>query len=429
MSAEDISYSRTEAKRLSQSDSAAAELAYQKILQVLPSDTEAHVFMARMAFQRKHWTVAQNHLQAASTSEPNNANLWKSLGVAYFADGQWENARDSLTKAIFIAPMMHQAHLHLGKIFEKQGDAHAATHAYFKAIVRAQSQELWLDNASIPDWLREDVLHAMEFVQKGRHTIFFELLEPLKSRFGNVAMQRVESCLAGYLQTKTTKPSDSRQQPTFLFFPDVPCQPYYHTNLFPWATSLQDNFSAIRGEALDCVSGQENLRPFLDISSDAEEPLYLRGENDKPQWNAFFFYRHGQRFNNNHAQCPITSTALENLPLVRIKDHAPEICFSVLTPGTHILPHHGVSNVRLVMHLPLIVPENCAITVGGEVHAWKEGECMVFDDTFLHEAWNRGSNTRTILLMDVWNPHLTEVERLAVTHLIEGMGEFNRSAL
>jgi hypothetical protein len=28
--------------------------------------------------------------------------------------------------------------------------------------------------------------------------------------------------------------------------------------------------------------------------------------------------------------------------------------------------------------------------------------------------------------MDAWNPYLTEAERLAMTELIEGIGEFNR---
>ena len=43
----------------------------------------------------------------------------------------------------------------------------------------------------------------------------------------------------------------------------------------------------------------------------------------------------------------------------------------------------------------------------------------MFDDTFLHEAWNRSDQTRIVLLMDCWNPHLTAVEKLAVRHLIE----------
>ena len=54
------------------------------------------------------------------------------------------------------------------------------------------------------------------------------------------------------------------------------------------------------------------------------------------------------------------------------------------------------------------------------------GECLAFDDTFLHEAWNRSTQTRVILLMDAWNPHLTDPERDAMRELIEGIGEFHR---
>ena len=79
------------------------------------------------------------------------------------------------------------------------------------------------------------------------------------------------------------------------------------------------------------------------------------------------------------------------LPLVRIREHAPEVMFSVLTPGTHILPHRGVTNTRVVCHLPLVVPEDCALVVGGEQHEWREGEAVAFDDTYEHEAWNRGT--------------------------------------
>lgn len=73
-----------------------------------------------------------------------------------------------------------------------------------------------------------------------------------------------------------------------------------------------------------------------------------------------------------------TSAAIEALPLVRIRQHAPEICYSVLAPGTHILAHTGVTNIRVVVHLPLIVPADCAIDVGGQTHAWREGEVVVF---------------------------------------------------
>jgi Aspartyl/asparaginyl beta-hydroxylase and related dioxygenases len=99
----------------------------------------------------------------------------------------------------------------------------------------------------------------------------------------------------------------------------------------------------------------------------------------------------------------------------------------VLHPGTHILPHRGVTNTRLVAHLPLIVPRDCALNVGGEIHAWPEGRCVIFDDTFEHEAWNRSDQTRVVLIMDCWNPDLSAAERAAIAELVAGIGDFNRS--
>ncbi|MGE5167578.1 MAG: aspartyl/asparaginyl beta-hydroxylase domain-containing protein, partial [Deltaproteobacteria bacterium] len=81
-----------------------------------------------------------------------------------------------------------------------------------------------------------------------------------------------------------------------------------------------------------------------------------------------------------------------------------------------------------VTHLPLVIPENCAIAVGGEEKVWREGEAFSFDDTFEHEAWNRSDRTRVVMLLDVWNPYLTAVECEAITGLIEGIGDFNESA-
>jgi aspartyl/asparaginyl beta-hydroxylase (cupin superfamily) len=57
-------------------------------------------------------------------------------------------------------------------------------------------------------------------------------------------------------------------------------------------------------------------------------------------------------------------------------------------------------------------------------HHWKEGELMMFDDTFLHEAWNRSGEPRLIVLMDCWNPHLTEPEKAAVKQLVEAIDAF-----
>jgi len=76
----------------------------------------------------------------------------------------------------------------------------------------------------------------------------------------------------------------------------------------------------------------------------------------------------------------------------------------------------------------LLVPRDCALNVGGEVHEWREGRAVVFDDTYEHEAWNRSDRTRVVLIFDIWNPHLTEAERGAVEMIVPAMGDFRKAA-
>jgi aspartate beta-hydroxylase len=109
-----------------------------------------------------------------------------------------------------------------------------------------------------------------------------------------------------------------------------------------------------------------------------------------------------------------------------VRDLGPEVMFSFLSPGTHLLPHHGVTNARIVVHLPLIVPSDCALRVGGEIHAWREGRLVFFDDTYEHEAWNRSGEMRVVLIMDCWNPHLSEAERAAAHDLMAAIADFDR---
>ena len=65
-----------------------------------------------------------------------------------------------------------------------------------------------------------------------------------------------------------------------------------------------------------------------------------------------------------------------------IAGNCPNAMFSALAPRTHIPPHHGETNARIVVHLPLIVPEKCGgIRVGFQQREWKVGELLIFDDS------------------------------------------------
>jgi aspartate beta-hydroxylase len=100
------------------------------------------------------------------------------------------------------------------------------------------------------------------------------------------------------------------------------------------------------------------------------------------------------------------------------------VLFSLLRPGAHIPPHNGYTNARLICHLPLIVPGNCALRVGNETRSWREGELMVFDDSIEHEAWNNSGELRAILLFDIWRPELTADERTLVGALLKSVDDY-----
>ena len=405
-----------------------ADAGFGRLLARDPDHLEALNYLARRALLGGRAAQAVTMLEHATVVEAGNAELWKNLGFAHLAAGQQDAAVAALGKAVELDPRAFRARLFLAQIHEGAGRVREATMQYFGAIVAAQAQGRWLDEATTPPAMRERVLQAMDFVDEHRRAIFDEVLDPLRVKFGAAALARVTHCLDIYLGAVGADYPDARQRPKFLYFPGLPTTPYFDRSLFPWYSTLESNVDVIHAELRDVLRDERGIAPFLGTNALDRVGDQLAGADAPPAWDAFFFYRHGERHDDNCARCPRTAEIIDSLPIVRIREHAPEICFSVLTPGTHILPHRGVTNTRLVTHLPLIVPENCALVVGGEKREWREGECFTFDDTFEHEAWNRGASTRVVMLMDCWNPHLTEVEREAVTLLVGAIGDFNRVA-
>lgn len=406
-----------------------AEQSFARLLEAEPADAEALQFMAGCYLARGETERSIDTLTLALRDHPEVPALLHQLGMAQLMSGAFVAAADSLRRALAIAPGLFVARLRLGAALEQLGQRHDALVAYFGAINVAQMQGRWLSDATTAPAVRDAVKHAMQFVNSGRRPLFDEVLEPLRQRYGTAELKRVEQCLAIYLGEQPAPLPDPRQRPKFLYFPGIPSQPFYPRERFPWQAELETHADIIRQELCTVLAREQNLEPFLGISSGDDLKDHLRSvrEREAAAWDAYFFYRHGERHDAQCERCPQTTALIDSLPLVRIRDHAPETLFSVLRPGTHILPHRGVTNTRLVTHLPLIVPSDCALRVGGQTHVWEQDRCVTFDDTFEHEAWNKSADTRVVLILDNWNPDMTEVERAAVTDLVEAIGDFNRA--
>ncbi len=406
-----------------------AERAFADLLREAPEDIEALNFLAICAHGRGQNEAALELLNRALRAQPDDARTLVNLGTLQRERGNLDEACAAMKRGTELAPDLFAARLRLGEILQALGQHAQAVPVYFGAIMAAQARGQWLSDATTAPELQPLVKHAMRIVASGRRNLFLQLLQPLRERYGAAALVRVEKSLAIYLGDLQPDYPDPMQRPTFFYFPDLPATRVFDRELFPWYADLEAQSAAIRDEMLAVLAEDQGFEPFLGHVDDPQHlQNLLRGTGGAPAWNAFFFYRHGVRNAANMARCPRTAAALAAAPLCHVREHAPEVCFSVLTPGSHILPHRGVTNTRVVTHLALVVPEDCALVVSGQTQTWQEGRCFSFDDTFEHEAWNRSADTRVVMLLDAWNPYLTEVERSAVGELIGAIGDFNREA-
>ncbi|WP_230842498.1 aspartyl/asparaginyl beta-hydroxylase domain-containing protein [Gloeobacter morelensis] len=159
---------------------------------------------------------------------------------------------------------------------------------------------------------------------------------------------------------------------------------YYDAGQFEFVAQLETHWQTIRQELEHLGDG--------DFIAWPEKYLYGQG------WDIFGLYAFGIKVGANCKLCPETTRLIEQIPgLVSAG-------FSSLKPGTHIAPHTGYPDGLLRCHLGLIVPDGSALRVGEAVRSWREGCCLVFDDTTEHEAWNQGSFTRIVLLLDFKAP-------------------------
>lgn len=179
------------------------------------------------------------------------------------------------------------------------------------------------------------------------------------------------------------------------FYPDLPKRPVYDPKDFPLVRDLEDNFDGIRSEV---------DRLDFHLYHEEAEDIARKGS-----WKVFMLYEAGRKNEKNCRLVPTIASILESHESVRRLGGL--VYLSRLHPNTRIAPHRGGTNMRLRCHLGVRIPEgNCAMRVGSEELTWRQGKCIVFDDSFEHEVWNDTEDDRIVLLIDIWHPDLTKDE-------------------
>jgi beta-hydroxylase len=180
----------------------------------------------------------------------------------------------------------------------------------------------------------------------------------------------------------------------FLYlFSAVPNKPFLEVDLFPELKVLRDNWQTIRDEAVQLyeaghIKGSERY-------DDAAFNSFI-----KKGWKRFYVKWYEDTLPSAHTLCPKTVALLASVPSVH------GAMFAVLPVGGTLVRHRDPFAGSLRYHLGLVTPneDRCRIYIDGTPYSWRDGEDIVFDETYIHHAHNETDMDRIILFCDVERP-------------------------
>jgi len=318
--------------------------------------------------------------------------------------GKTDDERVSLDRALALDPYSINALLAKAALCERQGKLRAAGAIYGNALKTISP------GVEIPAQVRPLLEHAARVVEGQRRELdafLSKAVQDIRGASAASGVARYDECQAVFAGLKTAYV----QKPLLMLFPGLPAIQFYDRDLFPWLESFESHTAAVRQE-LQGVMREEALDwvPYIDHPDGAPLNQWSELQRSK-RWSSLFLWKDGRPIEEALAKFPAAAAALNEVPMNAVPGRGPTVFFSSLAPKTHIPPHTGSTNARLVLHLPLIVPAGCALRVGNDTREFAEGKAWVFDDTIEHEAWNNSGLERIVLLLDIWNPLLTQIER------------------
>lgn len=399
-----------------------AEKIFEQILKTAPRNMTALRYLAGRAVERRELGKAEKLIRKAVQIAPRRPELYQNLAIVLRAQWKLEEALSAFNTSLGLNLQQPLCWIQRGDVLQALDRSKDAVACYFYAAkISGNLGILGKAHEGNPQALKI-IIRAARTLVKERERAISAATQDIPEGSEGEHLQR--AIMAGRHMAQAVPPafSDPLQRPAFCYFPGLEPRPFYERNDFPFLKALESSTKSIQSELETVLSSEQALEPYVKI--DAENPAQWKTLNYSPKWSAYHLYKDGKRVDEHCEQCPETTRIIESLPLVTIPHQAPEVFFSILKPGTHIPPHFGIANYKLAVHLPLIVPDSCAIRVGDVTRNWSLGKCLIFDDSYEHEAWNRSEEMRVVLILEVWNPLITSLEKSYLSKAIDGLDKF-----
>jgi beta-hydroxylase len=156
---------------------------------------------------------------------------------------------------------------------------------------------------------------------------------------------------------------------------------------------LTDNWQTIRDEAL-ALDNLEKIKAAEKNDDAGFNSFFKKG------WKRFYLKWYEAKHPSAIQFCPKTVALLAQVPEVKAA------MFTELPPGAKLNEHRDPYAGSLRFHMGLSTPndDNCFINVNQQTYSWRDGEGVVFDETYLHWAINNTDKTRIILMCDIERP-------------------------
>jgi aspartyl/asparaginyl beta-hydroxylase (cupin superfamily) len=352
-------------------------------------------------------------LERAAEAAPDEPQLWLKLAALRRASRQPAKALEAVNRALALAEFDFMALAMRAMLIEKLEPGQAGE-AWANALARRPAGD-------VPAQMAE-VLAKGELIRDRWIAEREAKLEQATAATLGAATPDEAARIARFRSNVLRKTRVYHSEPTNFAFPGLIEREFHPRSDHPWLAEVEAATDAIAAE-LETVMAAERaeLVPYIQYEQHVAMAQW-RELNQSRDWTAIHLIQNGRTIAANARHCPQTMAHLARLPQPDIPGAGPNAMFSLLAPHTTIPPHVGISNARLVCHLPLIVPEGCWFRVGAETRHWQRGEAFVFDDTIEHEAANPSDQLRVVFIFDVWHPGLSDVERDAVCRVIASEG-------
>lgn len=179
----------------------------------------------------------------------------------------------------------------------------------------------------------------------------------------------------------------------FYLFSRTPNTPFIPLENFSSLKEITEQWPMMRDEAL-ALNEQAQIKASDDLDDIGFNSFFRTG------WKRFYLKWYGSSLESARTLCPKTVALMEKHPEVKAA------MFAMLPPGARLVKHRDPYAGSLRYHLGLVTPNdrNCFINVDGTDYYWKDGEAVMFDETFIHYAENKTDTNRIILFLDIRRP-------------------------